>query len=299
MRLTILRGVPASGKSTFAGTEPDAVVVNRDSLRYSMYGRYFGGNINEDVITQVEDAAIEAGLRAGSDVIVDATNLERKRLKTKLSLASRYGADVVFKDFPISQADATQRDAEREFQIGRGVGAAVIAKFFKRYKINPDTGVLPAPPEPLPTFEPYTPDTSLSYAYVFDIDGTLANHEGQRNPYDTSKYHLDTPHMHVTYLTEALFDAAYAEVILLSGRDAEFRPQTVAWLEEHNVYYTALHMRPKGDRRIDSLVKYELFKQNIEPKYNVLGVFDDRPQVIRMWETIGVPVFNVGTGVEF
>ncbi len=298
MRLTILRGVPASGKRTFAGTEPDAVVVNRDSLRYSMYGRYFGGNIDEDVITQVEDAAIEAGLRAGSDVVVDATNLERKRLKTKLSLASRYGADVVFKDFPISQAEATRRDAQREAEIGRGVGAAVIAKFFRRYKINPETGLLPAAPEPLPEFVPYTPNRNLKPAYIFDIDGTLADHEGVRSPYDSSRYDKDRVHAQVAGLTRAL-DNYGQDVIVLTGRDAAFRAVTHRWLADHAVEFTALHMRPEGDRRIDALVKYEMFKEKVEPNYNVLGVFDDRPQVLRMWRTIGVPTFNVGDGKEF
>ena len=58
-------------------------------------------------------------------------------------------------------------------------------------------------------------------------------------------------------------------------------------------------IRPAGNKRMDAIIKYELFKEHIEPNYNAVGAFDDRPQVIRMWETIGVPVLNVGSGREF
>jgi hypothetical protein len=43
-----------------------------------------------------------------------------------------------------------------------------------------------------------------------------------------------------------------------------------------------------------------MFEQNVLGKYRVIGIFDDRPQVIRMWRyELGLPVFDVGDGVEF
>ena len=63
-----------------------------------------------------------------------------------------------------------------------------------------------------------------------------------------------------------------------------------------------LFMRPEGDMRRDSVVKRELYEQHIKGKYNVLAIFDDRPQVIReCWQELGFGdrIFNVGSGREF
>ena len=100
--LDVLRGVPASGKTTYALElqERGWARVNRDDIRFSLYGMYTG--VDEDVVTTVENTMIFSALRAGQNVVLDATNLSNKHLKTKLSLASRCGASVEFISFPIS-----------------------------------------------------------------------------------------------------------------------------------------------------------------------------------------------------
>jgi len=289
--LLILRGPPASGKSTLATALSTHVRVNRDEIRYLMFRKYTG--VDENVVTQAEDAMIEAALRAGKDTVVDATNLSNKFLKTKLSLASRYGATVVFRDFEVPMDVAIERDRLRT----RAVGPDVIRKFYKTYKIDAFTGRLKPAPLALPTFEPYLVDITQPTAYIIDTDGTVANHEGVRNPYDTTRYHLDTPHEHVINVVKGLFGDH--KIIGLSGRDAAFKDVTLQWWLDQGMMWDEFHMRPEGDTRMDAIIKYEMFKGKIEPYFNVLGAFDDRPQVIRMWRTIGVPVFDVGNGVEF
>jgi hypothetical protein len=256
-----------------------------------MFGKYWG--VDEDVVTDVENAMIEASLAAGHSVVLDATNLNAKPLKTKLSLASRYGATVTYLDFPVSLETAIERDASRT----RQVGADVIRGFFKRYKVDVGGGHLPKPPAPLPEFKRYTPDLSKPRAFIVDTDGTVANSDGVRNPYDTSKYHLDVLNEHVGLVATAITEKAH--VIALSGRDAAYRDVTEKWWADNGLTFSEFHFRPEGDTRMDAIVKYELFVANIAPKYNVLGAFDDRPQVIRMWRTIGVPVFDVGHGRDF
>lgn len=291
-KLLILRGVPASGKSTYAQQLTDYVRVNRDDIRFTMFGRY--SDVDEGVVTGVENAMVSHALAAGEDVVLDATNLNRKFLRSKLSFASRYGATVEFEDFPISLAEALERNARRE----RVVPPAAIKAFYKRYKIDQDKGTLPAPPLVLPTFEPYVADLTKPSAFIVDTDGTMANHEGVRNPYDTSRYHLDTVREHVAIVVEALRDSG-EKIIALSGRDEKFRDVTEQWWWANDLDFDEFFMRPTGDTRMDAIIKYELFKEHIEPNYNVIGAFDDRPQVVRMWQTIGVPVLNVGTGEEF
>jgi hypothetical protein len=54
--------------------------------------------------------------------------------------------------------------------------------------------------------------------------------------------------------------------------------------------------RPAGDNRPDALVKQELFELHVRHRWRVVGVFDDRRQVVRMWRELGLTVFQVAEG---
>ena len=41
--------------------------------------------------------------------------------------------------------------------------------------------------------------------------------------------------------------------------------------------------------RQDTIVKEELFWEHIEPIYNVIAAFDDRPVIVRLWHKLGIP----------
>jgi hypothetical protein len=58
-------------------------------------------------------------------------------------------------------------------------------------------------------------------------------------------------------------------------------------------------MRTTGDGRSDEIVKKEFFDEHIMGKFNVFVVIDDRNRVCRMWRSLGLPLFNVGSGAEF
>lgn len=294
-KLVILRGVPASGKSTYADElkAAGATVVNRDSIRFALFGKYWG--VDEDVVTDVEHTAIRSALEARHEtVVVDATNIRRKFVSAKLGYASEFGAEVEYVDFPIDLETAVMRDALRD----RHVGATVIEKFFRNYDIDRAKGTLPPPEEPYPFFERYIPDLSKPSAYIVDTDGTVADGESLRGPFDTHLYHLDLPRPHVIEVVQALYAAGH-RMVGVSGRDVEFMDVTQDWWKKNDVPWDDFFMRPHNDERNDAIIKYELLKAYIEPKYNVLGAFDDRPRVYRMWRTVGIPVFDVGPGKEF
>lgn len=301
-KLVICQGVPASGKSTFARELQRAegyTRVNRDEIRFTLYGSYWGKGVDEEVVTRVENAAIEGALAAGRNVVLDATNLRRKFITPKLSIASLYGAEVEFKQFPVSLDEAIRRDADRMAGGDRGVGEDVIRRIFKDFKLDPSGRALPKPPAPLPDFEAYYPDHTTPPAFIVDTDGTMANGEGLRGPYDTHLYHVDLVHPHVQAAVQALQFQGY-QIIALSGRDSEFRDVSLKWWDDvAEITPDLFLMRPQGDKRMDAIVKYELFRDEIAPFYNVLGAFDDRPQVLRMWRKIGLPTITIGTGEEF
>ena len=75
--LTITRGLPGSGKTTWARQQGGAVRVNRDDLRRMLHGGPIGLGWAEVQVTLAQRALIEALLRAGLNVISDDTNLRR------------------------------------------------------------------------------------------------------------------------------------------------------------------------------------------------------------------------------
>lgn len=49
--------------------------------------------------------------------------------------------------------------------------------------------------------------------------------------------------------------------------------------------FDLIFMRKEGDTRSDDIVKYEILKDKIVPRYYVEAVFDDRNRVVDMWRT--------------
>jgi hypothetical protein len=88
-------------------------------------------------------------------------------------------------------------------------------------------------------------------------------------------------------------------IIILSGRDEVCRPETEKWLNDNDIPYNRLYMRPKGSMEKDTIVKKRLFNENIKDKFRIIGIFDDRPVVIRMWKSMGIKVFDCGDGIDF
>lgn len=137
-------------------------------------------------------------------------------------------------------------------------------------------------------------DNSLENIYICDIDGTLAI-MGDRSPYNWSKVSIDTPNFHVCKIIKSLL-ATGAKVIFLSGRDEACREETQKWIfQALGTYEFNLFMRPKNDYRADTIIKKEIYKKEIQDKYFVECVFDDRPSVCRMWrQEIGLNVVHIG-----
>ncbi|MCC6315090.1 MAG: polynucleotide kinase, partial [Thermomicrobiales bacterium] len=86
-------------------------------------------------------------------------------------------------------------------------------------------------------------------------------------------------------------------VLLVSGREERWRPETERWLRRHDIAYDALYLRPTGDHRRDTIVKREIYERHIARRYRVRVVFEDRDQTVRLWrDDLGLPCFQVAWG---
>jgi len=113
--LTITRGLPGSGKTTWARRQAGAVRVNRDDLRRMLHGGPLGLGWAEVQVTIAQRALVEALLRAGVNVICDDTNLRARYVRELTDLATACGADVAVRDFTDVPIEVCiERDAGRE-----------------------------------------------------------------------------------------------------------------------------------------------------------------------------------------
>lgn len=308
--LFITRGLPASGKSTWArkqlaSRELGSIVrLNRDDLRRMGLDPEYRHLVYhaEQRISTLRDAALGALLTAGCDVIADDTNLRVKYVRELLTIASKAGADVEFVDFLDASLDeCIRRDAERSG--AEQVGETVIRDMHSRHLAQLNGGPLPIPTlteHAATAARPYSPALGTPKAVLCDLDGTLALLD--RSPYDETKVHTDRPNKPVIATLSALVLADHWPVFM-SGRTEGCRTATEAWLLKHVhsrlpwlIGDTELHMRASGDTRPDHVIKLELFDQHVRNRYDVRVVLDDRDSVVRLWRSMGLTCLQVAPG---
>lgn len=299
--LLVCRGLPGSGKSTWAKqwvAEDPAMRarVNRDDLRAMLHDGVFIPGQTEQRVIAARDAQIAALLREG-DVVCDDTNLPQRVMRDLAVVVQRAGAELRVQDFTgVPVEVCIERDAARD----RPVGEEVIRRMYDRFLRGRDLP-LPVPVVSVPADIPglgmahYVPPEGAPKTVLADIDGTTAKMSG-RSPYDESRVGEDLPNPPVIETITALWEAGH-RVVFMSGRSEACRAETEKWLFEHvPVPYDALHMRRASDRRRDWVVKAELFDRFVRERYNVTCVLDDRDQVVQMLRRIGLDVFQVGEG---
>lgn len=278
-KIILTKGLPASGKTTFAREllkkEPGKWKrINKDDLR-AMLDNGVWSKANEKFIIQARDWLVVNALENKFNVIVDDTNLASKHEASMREYAKLCGAEVEIADFTdVPLEECIKRDQKRANYVGEKVIRQMYNQFLKP---KPETPICNA---------------TDPQAIICDIDGTLALF-GDANPYDRD-FMQDKINMPVRGIV-TLYNK-YHQVILLSGRMDKYREVTEAWLKANKVPYDHLFMRKSEDVRKDSIIKKELYEENINGKYNVRFVLDDRNQVVDMWRSLGLTCLQVAPG---
>ncbi|MGB3468023.1 MAG: AAA family ATPase [Cyclobacteriaceae bacterium] len=292
--ILILRGLPASGKSTYAKQlvkENPGIYkrINRDELREMLDGYDLTGD-NEKFVKKTRDLLITQALEAGKSVIVDDTNLSEKNIKRIQQLADIYKKKtgntvaVEVKEFTVELEEAIARDSKRARPVGKKVIKTMYDRFYGKVKPNDERG---------PHY--VLQDAELPHAIICDIDGTLAIIK-DRSPFDAAKCENDLLNEPIAEIVKT-YKEKDTTVILLSGRQDQHRDQTVRWLETYSIPYDKLLMRKTGDNRKDAIIKKEITESEILGKFFVKFVLDDRDQVVEMWrKDIGFACLQVNYG---
>lgn len=287
-KLILTVGMSCSGKtswaSEFVSNRSDWDNINRDEVRFGLftYGErdwtaYKFTKKNEKRVTDICDVYAESCVNNGLNIIISDTNLSEKTRNKWKDFAKKHNYLYEEKAFPIEWEEAVKRNNQREGGISRNI-------LWSQYlKMNEYLGKYS-----------YTPDKTLPDAFICDIDGNIAL-KGKRGFYDWDKVGVDKPRDFVIYMVMGLIQAGYTP-IFLSGRDASCQEETYQWINKEVMQYFPdhegfhLYMRSEGDMRKDYIVKKELFHKYVDGKFNVLGVLDDRPQVINnCWLDLGLP----------
>lgn len=284
----MLKGLPASGKSTYAKElveKQGYKRLNKDDIR-EMVDCSKWSKENEELVVNCRNTMLINFLQAGKNVVIDDTNFEQKHMDAIRVIMDaensyiqnpnhRYVLEEKFFDTDVDEC--IKRDAQR----AKSVGAKVIRGMYEKYL--------------KPKNDYYNPDKTLPKAIVCDLDGTLALLNG-RSPYEPETVLTDTVNEPVAKIIRVMCYADDYEVIFVSGRFEKYRKETLQWLSKNYLPNKTLFMRADMDMRKDAVIKKEIFEANIRPKYNVHFVLDDRNQVVEMWRSLGLTCLQVADG---
>ena len=125
--LTITVGLPASGKTTFAGSAGFDVAVSLDDCRETLWGDRLaqGGPGGIDALLACEEAVITAAMKENKSIVVHNTSILKEHRKPLVELAKKHGyrTQIVYFDIPFEEC------IKRNKQRKDGVPEDVMADF--------------------------------------------------------------------------------------------------------------------------------------------------------------------------
>jgi len=144
--------------------------------------------------------------------------------------------------------------------------------------------------------------TEMRKAIIVDVDGTIAHRVPGwragvpvRDPYDMTRVSEDEYDPIIGGIAQLYGRQGY-DILVVSARTEEARQGTIEFLHDNNFSYDALFMRQNKDNRKDSIVKTEIFQNEIEGNWDVEFVLDDRDQTVEAWRALGLKTLQVATG---
>lgn len=276
LKVILTKGLPGSGKTTWAkellSKHPNSYKrINKDDLRAMLDNNHHSGK-SEDFILKTRDSLILLALDQGKHVIIDDTNLNPTH-QTRITQLVKGKANIEIKDFThIPLKTCIENDLRRP----NSVGEKVIKQMYNKY---------------LNTITPIQQNPNLPKAIIVDIDGTLALMHN-RTPFEWHKVAQDLPNTPIINIVKNYPH----KIIIVSGRDEICKPETIQWLQQHEIPYNHLHMRPANNFDPDTTIKNNIFQFHIKDKFFIDYILDDRTQVVDLWRSLGLTCLQVNYG---
>jgi predicted kinase len=307
INIILTKGIPASGKSSWAiakvAEDPLSYIrINNDQIR-NMCNSSVLDKDYEKLIHSIRVSLIKNGIKHNKNIIIDNVNASSSHWKEVCKIVQEANVDAIVseKSFYIDLNKAILRDSKRE-GIAK-VGEQVIRKFWKQLNgakfkdYQERTQTFTKNININEAFVPLVQDETLEPTIISDLDGTCALFVGKRSAYDATDCDLiDEPNRPVIETIKHYYNAGH-KIIFVSGRQDKYEPETRRFLEKHfpNFQYE-LFLRKTGDLRKDSIIKEEIFNNNIKDKYFVKLILDDRDSVVKLWRSLGLTCFQVAYG---
>lgn len=105
--------------------------------------------------------------------------------------------------------------------------------------------------------------------------------------------HFDKPNMDVILKIRQLHKEGN-DIVIMSGRSDMVKQQAIQWLQQNNVPYQRLIMRPASSRMKSTELK-KIWLKDIDTK-KVIAAIDDKPENLNMFKAHGIPSYRVRDG---
>lgn len=285
--ITILKWIPASGKTTLAKSiieeNPETVWVNKDSIRKEKPW------LKEWAIDEVQRTMIVQAIRAGKDVVVDNTHCNWKTLDSIIKYCESLCNKVLVRDIFLEWIDRDNLTKQEGLE-------RCIARNLSREEHVPESVI----------HEMFLQCYPLIWDVVIvDLDWTLCNidhrlHHVQAGKKDRKSFFEWMTEDGVNdFVWRAMVWLSHTHrVVLCSGRPDNYCKQTVQWLKDYQIEYDHLLMRHHRDNRPDTVVKKDMYDKCLASA-NVVLAIDDRMSIIDMRQENWIPVLAVNWGRDF
>lgn len=149
-KLIVLRGLPASGKSTWVkeynlNHVDSSVILSYDAIRSGL-GVYWVPS-RDFLVKEIFNASLRTIFTGyfDYDIIIDNTNLDNDIVKKLIDEAKLHGYEIVENIFMVSRTECQRRNEQRESHVT----PEVIDMFYNKYLAGNDGKIIPVTDNPV------------------------------------------------------------------------------------------------------------------------------------------------------
>lgn len=302
-KIILTRGIPGSGKSTWAkawvAEDPEhRIRLNWDDMR-NMLGPYWVPSrepINKAMLWDAVNTA--AYCTTPYDIVIDNMNLNPKGWEEVENWINTYNESshacginaqyvLEFKDFFTPVEECIRRDAMRPNPIGE----KTIRDIWKRYRHFIQTTAV----ENLVAKS--KPATGKPKCVVIDMDSTMCFNTTKRPWYGDGAAEgmiNDIPNTGVVEIVKTLQNKY--PVIVATGRDTSQAGVTLEWLAKYGITPTKSFFRTQGDYRKGVEIKKGQIEQILKD-YDIVAIFEDCEPIVQLYRDMGLTVLQPNRGI--